>query len=97
MTQSRMVRDQAARNHRSRRKEPRQLGPWSGTMHKRLAFRMVLLLVAALLEGFMFVFHVRDMENERVRRDLKGLSESLALMIGPREIRLLRGELRVSS
>ncbi|MGC8643236.1 MAG: response regulator [Isosphaeraceae bacterium] len=53
---------------------------------------MSLLLVAALLEGLMFIFHVRDMESERLRRDLRSLSESLALMIGHRQIELLRKE-----
>ena len=35
-------------------------------MDKRLALRMVFLLVAALLGGFLFIFHVRDMENRRL-------------------------------
>ena len=52
-------------------------------MDKRLALRMVFLLVAALLGGLLFIFHVRDMENRRMRRDLQGLAESLAIMIGP--------------
>ena len=40
----------------------------------------------------MFVFHVRDMEDERLRRDLRSLSESLALMVGPQQIKLLEAD-----
>ena len=52
-------------------------------MDKRLALRMVFLLVAALLGGLLFIFHVRDMENRRLKRDLQGLAKSLAIMVGP--------------
>ncbi len=52
-------------------------------MDKRLALRMVFLLVAALLGGLLFIFHVRDMENRRLKRDLQRLAESLAVVIGP--------------
>lgn len=52
-------------------------------MDKRLALRMGFLLVAALLGGLLFIFHVRDMENRRLKRDLQGLADSLAIMIGP--------------
>ena len=51
-------------------------------MDRRLALRMIFLLVAALLGALLFVFHVRDMENRRLRRDLQGLADSLAIMIG---------------
>jgi hypothetical protein len=61
-------------------------------MDKRLALRMVFLLVAALLGGSLFVFHVRDMENLRLRRDLQGLAESLAIMLGPEQIQHLQNQ-----
>ena len=35
-------------------------------MDRRLALRMIFLLVAALLGGLLFVFHVRDMEHRRL-------------------------------
>ncbi len=59
---------------------------------KRLAYRMVFLLVAALLGGLLFVFHVRDLENRRLRRDLQGLAESLAIMLGPEQVHQLQSQ-----
>jgi len=53
---------------------------------------MVFLLVAALLGGLLFVFHVRDMEKRRSRRDLQGLAESLAIMLGPEQIQHLQDQ-----
>ena len=67
-------------------------GPRSIAVDKRLALRMVFLLVAALLGGLLFVFHVRDMENQRLRRDLQGLAESLAIMLGPEQIHHLQDQ-----
>jgi PAS domain S-box-containing protein len=52
-------------------------------MDRRLALRMIFLLVAALLGGLLFVFHVRDMEHRRLKRDLQGLAETLAIMVDP--------------
>ena len=52
-------------------------------MDRRLALRMIFLLVAALLGGLLFVFHVRDMEHRRLQRDLQGLADTLAIMVDP--------------
>ncbi len=59
---------------------------------KRLACRMIFLLLAALVGGLLFIFHVRDMENRRLRRDLQNLSESLAIMLAPEQIHHLLSE-----
>jgi PAS domain S-box-containing protein len=52
-------------------------------MDRRLALRMIFLLVAALLCGLLFVLHVRDMEHRRLKRDLQGLAETLAITVDP--------------
>ncbi len=67
-------------------------GSRSRAVNKRLALRMVFLLVAALLGGLLFVFHVRDMEYRRLRRDLQSLAESLAIMLGPEQIQHLQDQ-----
>ena len=67
-------------------------GPRSLAVDRRLALRMVFLLVAALLGGVLFVFHVRDMESRRLRRDLQGLAESLAILIGPERVARLQDQ-----
>ena len=67
-------------------------GPRSIAVNKRLELRMVFFLVVALLYGLLFVFHVRDMENQRLRRDLQGLAESLAIMLGPEQIHHLQDQ-----
>ena len=67
-------------------------GSQSIPVGKRLAYRMIFLLVAALLGGLLFVFHVRDMENRRLRRDLQGLAESLAIMLGPEQVHQLQSQ-----
>ena len=53
---------------------------------------MVFLLVATLMGGLLFVFHVSDMENWRLRRDLQGLAEALAIMLGPEQIHHLQSQ-----
>ena len=68
----------------------KKAGRRSIAVKKRLALRMVFLLVSALLGGILFVFHVRDTENRRLRRDLQGLADSLAIMLGPEQIHHLR-------
>ena len=59
-------------------------------MGKRLAGRMAFLLAAALLGGLLFIFHVRDMENRRLKRDLQSLAESLAIMLTPEQVQHLQ-------
>src|SRR5271157_568788 len=61
-------------------------------MDRRLALRMIFLLVAALLGGVLFVFHVRDMESRRLRRDLQGLADSLAILMGPERVARLQDQ-----
>jgi PAS domain S-box-containing protein len=51
---------------------------------------MVFLLVTALFGGVLFVFDVRDMRSRRLRGDLKGLAESLAILIGPERVARLQ-------
>src|SRR5262249_45867595 len=62
-------------------------------MDRRLALRMIFLLVAALVGGLLFVFHVRDMEHRRLKRDLQGLAETLAITVDPAGL-ASRGESR---
>ena len=59
---------------------------------KRLAGRMVFLLAAALLGGLLFIFHVRDMENRRVKGNLQSLAESLAIMLTPEQVQHLQNQ-----
>ncbi|MGO9597997.1 MAG: response regulator [Isosphaeraceae bacterium] len=61
-------------------------------MDRRLALRMIFLLVAALLGGVLFVFHVRDMESRRLSRDLQGLADSLAILMGPERVARLQDQ-----
>jgi len=53
---------------------------------------MIFLLVAAFLGGVLFVFHVRDMESRRLRRDLQGLADSLAILMGPERVARLQDQ-----
>jgi hypothetical protein len=66
-------------------------GHRSIAVDRRLASRMVFLLVTTLLGGLLLVFHVRDMENRPMRRDLQGPAESLTITLGPEQIDHLKG------
>jgi two-component system, sensor histidine kinase and response regulator len=52
-------------------------------MDKRLALRMLFLLAAAMLGGFLFVLQVGELENRQLSRELKALAETLAVLVDP--------------